>query len=173
MAIKFILGDITTAAVDAIVNAANPSLLGGGGVDGAIHHAAGPELLKACRSLPVTAGMRCPPGEARLTISGNLPCRYVIHTVGPVYHNDPSPAETLANAYRRSCELAISQGCRSIAFPAISCGVYGYPHDEAARIAVNTCNSFSSQLAISFYLFEQSLYACFVNQWQQTQAQQQ
>lgn len=171
MPFKFFYGDITTAKVDAIVNAANPALLGGGGVDGAIHHAAGIKLLNACRALPVKDGVRCPPGEARITGSGNLSSRYVIHTVGPIYHIDANPGYTLAMAYRNSCELALNNDCKSIAFPAISCGVYGYPHAEAAHIALTTCHPFSKQLDISFYLYEQGLYDCFVKQGQQQQQQ--
>src|SRR6056297_1876163 len=115
-----VVKDITTLRVDAIVNAANSSLLGGGGVDGAIHRAAGPELLEACRSLPAVDGVRCPVGEARITPAGRLKARHVIHTVGPVYHDDPDPAGRLASAYRTSLELAVAHGCRQVAFPAIS-----------------------------------------------------
>lgn len=173
MAITFILGDITTANADAIVNAANPGLLGGGGVDGAIHRAAGPALLAACKQIPEVNGMRCPPGEARITQAGNIAAKYVIHTVGPVYSSDPNPAETLAKAYRNSCELAIANGCESVAFPAISCGVYGYPHREAAGIAITACLTFVCRLDVSFYLFSQELYDCFVSEWQKQQKLQQ
>ncbi len=126
-------GDITTLKVDAIVNAANTTLLGGGGVDGAIHRAAGPELLAECKRIG-----GCPTGEARITKGYRLPARYVIHTVGPVYHGRPADSRLLRECYRNSLKLAVAQGIRSIAFPAISCGVYGYPIEEACRIAVET-----------------------------------
>jgi O-acetyl-ADP-ribose deacetylase (regulator of RNase III) len=136
--IKIIQGDITTLAVDAIVNAANQVMLGGGGVDGAIHRTAGPELYEACLKVPeVRPGVRCPTGEARITPGFKLPAKYVIHTVGPVYrdgqHGEP---EKLAACYRNSLALAAENGCKSIAFPCISTGVYGYPIEDAAKIAV-------------------------------------
>jgi O-acetyl-ADP-ribose deacetylase len=136
--ISVITADITQLALDAIVNAANPGLLGGGGVDGAIHRAAGPALLAACRALPeVTPGVRCPTGEARLTPGFALPARYVIHTVGPVWHGGHhGEAELLGHCYRSCIALAVEHDARSIAFPAISCGVYGYPPEQAASVAV-------------------------------------
>lgn len=134
------LGDITRESVDAIVNAANERMLGGGGVDGAIHRAAGPELLETCRAVSeVRPGVRCPTGEARITPGFRLAAKFVIHTVGPVYrggvHGEP---ELLANCYRNSMKLAREHNLRSIAFPSISTGVYGYPISEAAEIAVRT-----------------------------------
>src|SRR3954470_12991464 len=131
-------GDITKLAVDAIVNAANTSLLGGGGVDGAIHRAAGPELLAECRTLG-----GCRPGEARITRGYSLPARHVIHTVGPVWSGgDRGEPETLANCYRNSLRLAADNELRTLAFPAISCGAYRYPIADAARIAVETTRAF-------------------------------
>ena len=138
MGIEVLETDITTLAVDAIVNAANETLLGGGGVDGAIHRAAGPELLDACRALPqVRPGVRCPTGEARITGGYRLPAHHVIHTVGPVWRGGASgEAELLASCYRQSLRLAMEHDIASIAFPAISCGVYGYPPALAAAVAV-------------------------------------
>ena len=130
-------GDITKLAVDAIVNAANTSLSGGGGVDGAIHRAAGPKLVKECRTLG-----GCPTGEARITGGYNLAARHVIHTVGPVYSGKPHDKTRLTSCYRNSLKLAAENGIHSIAFPAISCGVYGYPIEKACKIAVDTTCSF-------------------------------
>lgn len=154
--IRALRGDITTLAVDAIVNAANSSLLGGGGVDGAIHRAAGPELLAECRTLK-----GCPTGEARITRGYRLPAKHVIHTVGPVWrgggHGEPA---LLASCYRACLELALTHGLRSIAFPCISTGVYGYPADEAARIAIATVQELLRQpggeLDVTFCCFSDS-----------------
>ena len=133
--LKMIRGDITTLAVDAIVNAANETLLGGGGVDGAIHHAAGPKLLEYCRKLG-----GCPTGEARITPGFNLPAGYVIHTVGPVWHGGKhGEAELLTSCYQAVFALAAAENLATLAFPAISCGVYGYPLLPACRIAITEC----------------------------------
>lgn len=140
------MGDLTKAAVGAIVNAANEQMLGGGGVDGAIHRAAGPRLYDACKAVPeVTPGVRCPTGEARITPGFELPSSFVVHTVGPVYENDAESAPLLRASHRSSLELAARKGLASVAFPAISCGIYGYPASKAARIAVQTCLDFSKE----------------------------
>jgi O-acetyl-ADP-ribose deacetylase (regulator of RNase III) len=129
-------GDITTLAVDAIVNAANPIMLGGGGVDGAIHAAAGPRLLDACRKVPAVGGIRCPFGEARITPGFDLPARYVIHAVGPIYGRTPEPEQVLARAYASALTLAREHGLASVALPALSTGAYGFPLAPAAAIAI-------------------------------------
>ena len=148
--IRVIHADITTLAVDAIVNAANESLLGGGGVDGAIHRAAGPELLAQCHTLG-----GCPTGEARITPGYQLPARWVIHTVGPVWHGGKhNEATLLANCYRHSLELAHKHKVRTIAFPGISTGVYGYPKDQAAKIAVTIMREYENR-------FDEIIACCF------------
>jgi O-acetyl-ADP-ribose deacetylase (regulator of RNase III) len=136
--IEIFRGDITTLEVDAIVNAANTTLLGGGGVDGAIHRAAGPKLLAECRTLG-----GCEPGQAKITRGYDLPARFVIHTVGPIWRGGKhDEARILANCYRNSLKLAVENEIRTIAFPAISCGAYGYPIEEAAYIAFKTTREF-------------------------------
>lgn len=157
MELEVVKGDITTLAVDAIVNAANCGLLGGGGVDGAIHHAAGKELLEAC--LKLVAGLpnhRGQTGEAYLTEAGKLPCRYVIHTPGPVYRDGMhGEAELLMNCYVNSLHRAEEKQCRSVAFPCISTGVYGYPIEEAAEIAIHAVRSFPAEFV------KKVIFCCF------------
>lgn len=163
MKIKIFRGDITTLKVDAIVNAANATLLGGGGVDGAIHRAAGKELLTECRTLN-----GCETGDAKITNGFNLPAKFVIHTVGPVWNKGRSgEPEKLASCYRRSLEVAIENGVKSIAFPNISTGVYGYPKKEAAEIATKTVVSFLKnhdefELVI-FCVFDDENFAIYSN----------
>lgn len=156
--ITAVRGDITQQEVDAIVNAANRRMLGGGGVDGAIHRAAGPELVAACREVDeVEPGVRCPTGEARITPGFELPARYVIHTVGPVYGGRERDAELLSSAFRSSLEIASDHDdIRTVALPAVSCGVYGYPVDEAAGIAVSVAREKEWDLdEIRFVLFSE------------------
>ncbi|KDO31709.1 hypothetical protein SPRG_03627 [Saprolegnia parasitica CBS 223.65] len=157
------LGDITRWEGDAIVNAANELMLGGSGVDGAIHKAAGPKLLQACMQVPeVRRHVRCPVGEARITEAFCLRAKYVIHTAGPVYRRNLPVAKLLGDAYWHSLELGHAYGCKTIAFPAISCGVYGYPLESAAQTALETCLEFAEAAgenaydAIEFVLFNQA-----------------
>jgi O-acetyl-ADP-ribose deacetylase (regulator of RNase III) len=153
-------GDITKLDVDAIVNAANTKLLGGGGVDGAIHRAAGPKLLEECRTIG-----GCPTGEARITGGYNLAARHVIHTVGPVYSGKPKDSQLLTSCYLNSLRLAVENNLTTIAFPAISCGVYGYPIEDACKIAVDTSCEFlkthPSLKKIIFIQFSPKDYAVF------------
>ena len=140
--VEVIKGDITKVEVDAIVNAANSSLMGGGGVDGAIHRAGGPSILEECKKIVARQG-GCKTGEAVVTTAGNLPAKFVIHTVGPIWNGGKNNERNLlANCYRNSLQLAISNNCTSIAFPNISTGVYRFPKEEAAKIAVQTVNEF-------------------------------
>jgi len=157
-------GDLTRAAVDAVVNAANQRMLGGGGVDGAIHRAAGPDLLEACRRIPeVRPGVRCPTGDARITGGFRLPARYVIHTVGPVYHSAGRSAPALEAAYQSALRLANAHLLASIAFPAISCGVYGYPLDEAAAVSLRAVVQHADRLSeVRFVLFDAAAHGAWL-----------
>ncbi|MDP4264380.1 MAG: O-acetyl-ADP-ribose deacetylase [Bacteroidota bacterium] len=155
--IEAILGDITKVTVDAIVNAANSSLLGGGGVDGAIHRAGGPVILEDCKKIIARQG-GCKTGEAVITRAGNLPANYVIHTVGPVWNGgNKQEREKLANCYRNSLQLATDNNCKTIAFPNISTGIYHFPKDEAARIAVRTVADYVKKT----YTLHKVLFVCF------------
>ena len=164
MRIEIVEGDITGESVDAIVNAANSSLLGGGGVDGAIHRRGGPAILEACRRL---RGERyrdgLPTGNAVATPGGNLPARWVIHTVGPIYARSPDPARELAACHVASLAVADELGARSVAFPAISTGVFGYPMDEAARVALRAVLGAKTAVEhVRFVLFGQDAHAVFL-----------
>jgi O-acetyl-ADP-ribose deacetylase (regulator of RNase III) len=155
--IELIKGDITTLAVDAIVNAANSSLLGGGGVDGAIHRAGGPAILEECRKIVARQG-GCKTGEAVITTAGNLPAKFVIHTVGPIWQGgNQQEAEKLVNCYINALQLAVMKECCTIAFPNISTGVYGFPKSGAAQIAVHTVSSFLAKTK----KIEKVIFVCF------------
>jgi O-acetyl-ADP-ribose deacetylase (regulator of RNase III) len=164
--LSLVQGDITTQATDVIVNAANPELKGGGGVDGAIHGAGGPSILKECRQIVARQG-NLSTGKAVITGGGNLKARYVIHTVGPIWHGGNSgEAELLASAYRESLKLAAGHNLSSIAFPSISTGVYVYPLDRAAKIAIETVSEFlkesdTSIREVVFVLFSRRAYDCY------------
>ncbi|MEV4439462.1 O-acetyl-ADP-ribose deacetylase [Streptomyces sp. NPDC049577] len=164
--ITFVQGDITTQHVDAIVNAANSSLLGGGGVDGAIHRAGGPEILAACRELRASHyGKGLPTGRAVATTAGRLPARWVIHTVGPVHSRTEDRSELLASCYREALRVADELGARTVAFPAISTGVYRWPMEDAARIAVETVRQTPTSVEeVRFVLFDQRAYLAFLAQ---------
>ena len=158
--IEIIQKDITTLKIEAIVNAANTTLLGGGGVDGAIHRAAGPELLEECRKIG-----GCRTGEAKITKGYNLPARFVIHTVGPIYRGRPEDKKLLSLCYENSLLLAVRHEISSIAFPAISCGVYGYPVEDACSIAIDTtCNFLKNNISVKkviFTVFSAGYYAIY------------
>lgn len=172
MRLSVVRGDITTQEVDAVVNAANSSLLGGGGVDGAIHRRGGPEILAACRELRATRfpdGL--PTGEAVATTAGRLPARWVIHAVGPVYSRREDRSALLASAYRNALRVADELGARSVAFPAISAGIYGWPVDDATRIAVRTvcATPTSSVEEVRFVAFTDEVYDGFMAALAETQ----
>ena len=156
MNIKVIVGDITKLSVDAIVNAANRSLLGGGGVDGAIHRAAGVELLKEC----VTLG-GCETGHSKITGAYNLPCKYVIHTVGPIFYGKGDEPALLASCYRTALDIAKEKGIKSIAFPCISTGVYGYPKAEAEQIAIRTIQESDYDGEVIICCFDEESEECY------------
>ena len=161
--IEVVLGDITDQRVDAVVNAANSSLLGGGGVDGAIHRRGGPQILAACRELRTSRYAEgLPTGRAVATTAGDLPARWVIHTVGPVYSGSPRDAELLASCHVESLRVADELGASSVAFPAISTGVYGYPLDEAAAVAVDAVRTVATAVVeIRFVLFDERAMSAF------------
>ncbi|MFZ4298348.1 O-acetyl-ADP-ribose deacetylase [Streptomyces cinereoruber] len=163
MRIVLVQGDITAEAVDAVVNAANSSLLGGGGVDGAIHRKGGPEILAACRKLRASHyGKGLPTGRAVATTAGRLPARHVIHTVGPVWSRDEDRSELLASCYRESLRVADELGARTVAFPAVSTGIYGWPMADGARIAVGTVRAARTEVEeVRFVLFDETAYRAF------------
>jgi len=163
--LELLQGDITRQDTDAVVNAANSSLMGGGGVDGAIHRAGGPAILEECKQIIKKIG-RLPTGEAVITTAGNMPAKYVIHTVGPIYRGGKSgEPELLANAYRNSLKLAAEKGLKSVSFPSISTGAYGYPVHEAAHIALKTTIEFLKQDTrieqVRFVLFDSATYSAY------------
>jgi O-acetyl-ADP-ribose deacetylase (regulator of RNase III) len=164
--LTFIQGDITSQRVDAIVNAANSSLLGGGGVDGAIHRRGGPEILAACRAVRASQyGRGLPTGRAVATTAGRLAARWVIHTVGPVWLPDEDRSELLASCYRESLRVADELGAAVVAFPAISTGIYGWPTDDGARIAVRTVQDSDTAVSeVRFVLFDEIAYTAFTAQ---------
>jgi O-acetyl-ADP-ribose deacetylase len=161
--ITLVQGDITEQEVDAVVNAANSSLLGGGGVDGAIHRRGGPEILAACRDLRASRyGGGLPTGQAVATTAGRLPARWVIHTVGPVYSRGEDRSELLASCYRESLRVADELGAATVAFPAVSAGIYGWPADDAARIAIETVRATPSRVReVRFVLFTADVHGAF------------
>ncbi|MFG6202520.1 O-acetyl-ADP-ribose deacetylase [Nonomuraea sp. JJY05] len=163
MRITLVKGDITEQRTDAVVNAANSSLMGGGGVDGAIHRRGGPEILEECRKLRAGHyGKGLATGQAVATTAGRMPAKWVIHTVGPVYSMSVDRSELLASCYRESLRVADSLGARSVAFPAISTGIYGWPMDDAARIALDTVRQADTSVEdVRFVLFDSAAYAVF------------
>ncbi|HEX4817374.1 MAG TPA: O-acetyl-ADP-ribose deacetylase [Nonomuraea sp.] len=163
MELTLVQGDITEQRVDAVVNAANSSLMGGGGVDGAVHRRGGPEILEECRKLRASAyGKGLPTGRAVATTAGRLPARWVIHTVGPVYSRSEDRSALLAACYRESLKVADELAARSVAFPAISTGIYGWPMDDAARIALTAVRQADTSVAeVRFVLFDAAAYAAF------------
>lgn len=167
--LKILKGDITKWSIDgssdAIVNPANEQMLGGGGADGAIHRAAGPELREACYKVPqVRPTIRCPTGEARITLGFKLPASHVIHTVGPIYDARSNAEASLRSAYRNSLRVAKENNIQYIAFTAISCGVYGYPFDEAATVAISTVKEFANDFKeVHFVLFSDEIYDVWVS----------
>ncbi|GLW70018.1 macro domain-containing protein [Kitasatospora phosalacinea] len=173
--ITLVQGDVTEQRVDAVVNAANSSLLGGGGVDGAIHRKGGPEILAECRRLRASHyGKGLPTGRAVATTAGRLPARWVVHTVGPVYRAEEYPrrAELLASCYRESLRVAAGLGARTVAFPAVSAGIYGWPLEDAARIALGTAVAEAADLdldEVRFVLFDAAAYAAFERVWREVE----
>ncbi|GGP10881.1 O-acetyl-ADP-ribose deacetylase [Nonomuraea glycinis] len=163
MHITLVRGDITEQQVDAVVNAANSSLMGGGGVDGAIHRRGGPEILQACRDLRAAQyGKGLPTGQAVATTAGRLPARWVVHTVGPVHSRTEDRSHLLASCYRESLRVASSLGAATVAFPAISTGIYGWPLDDGARVAIRTVRAAGTPVEeVRFVLFDEAAYAAF------------